>query len=132
MPRLRLRKRAGPGAEPITNDLTNGRLLLGASPSKDVRHHVVVPLMTSVLVDFVGGPFEPNRSRPGRRPRRGVRQRDFVVDPVDRRACKALDHVEVLGRSEKAALWRKVRGLDNQRVALPSTARVPEPEADVL
>src|SRR5439155_7582723 len=114
-----------------SRDLTNSGLLLGASPGKDAHHHSLVPFVTRVLIYRVVCPFEANHGRPGRGPRRGIREGNLVVDLVGRRACEALDHVQVLGRSEKAALRRKIRRLDDQRVSVPSTARVPEPGADV-
>src|SRR5262245_32094037 len=68
---------------------------------------------------------------PGPRPHGRVFDRDLVGERLWPGARPALDEVQVLSRSEGIGLWTEIGHVDHERVALPTSARVAEPLADV-
>src|SRR2546428_7975973 len=104
--------------------------LLGASPSQDALE-AVIALVTRVLIERTHRVPDPGRG-PRSRPRRLIGNRELVVELVRFDAAPAFDQMQVFAGSLEVRLVAEIRGLDNQRAALPMTTRVPQPLADLL
>ena len=74
--------------------------------------------------------LQVERHRPRLRPHRGILDRGRVLERLRVEARPPFHEVEILVRPLEIRLGREVRHIDNQRVALPATARVPPPETD--
>src|ERR1700687_5550832 len=82
------------------------------------------------LIPFVARKFEeraldldqPNLRGPGAGPRRWIVGGEFVDDGIVVSACEALHQMETGGGSPEGRLVREIRGVDYQRIALPTAA----------
>src|SRR3989442_5526531 len=101
-----------------------GGLLRCARTGKDAQHPFSVPLVTRILVDLGLNLLEINGDGPGPGPRSRVGEGDFVVDRIRRDTGEAFDDMQVFRRSQKVVLEGEVRGVDDQRCAVPSAPRV--------
>src|SRR3989454_4718824 len=104
--------------------------LLGASSSQDALE-AVIALVTRVLIERTHRVPDPGRG-PRSRPRRLIGNRELVVELVRSDAAPTFDQMQVFAGSLEVRLVAEIRGLDNQRAALPMTTRVPQPLADLL
>src|SRR3989442_14224427 len=104
--------------------------LLGASPSQDALE-AVIALVTRVLIERTHRVPDPGRG-PRSRPRRLIGNRELVVEFDRSDAVPAFNQMQVPAGSFKVRPVAEIRGLDNQRVALPTATRVPQPLADPL
>src|SRR5229473_4739915 len=68
---------------------------------------------------------------PRLRPRGRIVHRDDVLDCVRAGAGPAFDQMQVVEGSVKVPLGCEIGDVDDQRVVLPPTARIPPPRADV-
>src|SRR5687768_4163182 len=71
------------------------------------------------------------RGRPWSGPHRRILDPDRVLERVRVKARPPFDEVQVLVGTLEVGLWREIRHVDDQRLALPPAARIPPPLADV-
>src|SRR5213593_3633370 len=103
--------------------------------SLEDTHHAVIPLMTGVLIDGTLNLRHRYCRGPGLGKRRGVVERDLIVDGIRVDAREALDHTPFLaGASEDSnvsvADRLQIRCLDDQSITFPTPTRVPQPLTD--
>ena len=87
--------------------------------------------MARVLVDQLVGLRHRDRRAPFRRPRRGIVDRELVLQRVRIDAAEALDQVQVLRRAAEPGLLREVGGVHHERVAFPVADRIAGQRSDV-
>src|SRR5579872_3490960 len=86
--------------------------------------------MAGVLVDLIRSALQGNHQAPWFGPSPRISNRDFVLQAFRTGACEALHHMKLFARSGHEAGGFVVGGIDDQRVALPMAARIPQPELD--
>src|SRR5262249_49306468 len=125
--------RAG-AAESITTNNKCGVFIcspLGHASAAEGVFQTIIPLMTGVFperpVDLLDGHFP----RPGLSPHPWIFNRELIKKRVFISARETFNHVQVLCSLERSLIC-EISGVDNQRVALPTTDRVAHPLADVL
>src|SRR4029453_11437024 len=108
------------------------RLFGRASCAENVVDSLVA-FVTLVLLDRLGVvPRQRHGERPWPRPRGWIVHRDRPVDQARRRRRKALDDAKRRGiRVAIRASLLEVRGLDDERVALPVASRVAHVEVNI-
>ena len=104
-----------------------GRALFGARARQDTGEPEVA-FVTGVLVDVLIAAPQRNHQRP--RPGPGLRivDRDSILQRIRSDASEALGQTQRVGCDQEAAA--QIGGLDDQRVAVPVTARIAEPRVD--
>jgi len=76
-------------------------------------------------------PVQFNPHCPGLRPHRRILDRNLVIERLRVGAREALDDMQVLVGSSVVALGAEIGDVDDQRITLPATARVPPLLSDV-
>jgi len=113
-------------------------MLVGPRRAQDVAHRVVA-FVARVLEEPVAVvASQRERHAPGTCPRLRIVNGRFVLDRVGARAREALNHLQRIAGGHQTAVPGhanrpiEVRGLHDQRVALPVTARDPHVLTDGL
>ncbi len=75
---------------------------------------------------------ERHRERPRPLPRRRVLERHRPFDGIGRGSLEALDHLHVLARALRRRLGAEIRGLDDERVAVPRADGVALPQTHAV
>src|SRR5262249_29243094 len=117
----------------IGPSLRRERSLLRASPGQH-RHQAVIALVTPWLrvdsIRFVALFLEVECHRPGLRPHGRILDRDGITKRFRVDAHPPFNEVQILVRPLEIRLRREIRDIDDQRLAVPATARVTPPEPD--
>src|SRR5262252_1702521 len=103
-----------------------GGFLFPARAAQDVAQPIVA-FVTGELVDRSVGPNHRVGHGPGPRPRRRIVYREAVLEGVGIEAREAFDEMEVRAGAAEARLVGEVGRVDDERVALPVSARIADP-----
>src|SRR5438105_358338 len=109
-------------------------LFLDRAGASQNTAHPLVAFVTRRLEDLIApivGLDERHLNRPRPGERRRILDRHAVDDHVRLHALVPLDETEVLCGAEEIRLVREIRRLDDQRVGLPTAARVSKPLPDL-
>src|SRR5579863_9162267 len=105
-----------------------GGLVLGTGSLEDAQH-AEITLVAGVLVELIPRVAQRDHRGPRLGPGGGIIDRDFVLKAVGASAGEALNDVQLIARVHEGS-GLVVGGIDDQRIALPMTARVTEPGPD--
>src|SRR5207245_2290686 len=114
----------------LLRDVCRGRLHV-TSDTEDVRQ-IVIPPVTCVLVEQTLRPCHGNLCAPGSRPGCRVVDGECVPNRVSVDPREAFDDVQGFTGTLKVSLVGEVRGVDDERVALPMPTRIAGPLAQLL
>src|SRR5207248_4299310 len=103
--------------------------LLRARAAQAVFYRVI-SFVAGVLEDPICSRLERDRAAPRPRPRLRILDGERVADRVRVDARETLDDVEPLTRAAPVGFLGEVRRVDDQRVALPASDRIAQPELD--
>src|SRR4029453_3463039 len=109
-----------------------GRFLLAELRACRPVDHPVVLFVTGELVDRWIDPREEAVDRPRPGPRRGIADRELVSECFRTGERVALDEMHAISRSAPVSIRTETGGLDDERIALPVSARISQPLADSL
>src|SRR5262245_2869040 len=101
--------------------------LLGGAHGAERIHHGIVPFMARVFEDRARSLLHWDFRSPWPLKRLRIIDGESIQQRVRIDSCESFNQTHVLAGASEVRLVRKVRGLDDEGIAFPMTARISEP-----